>query len=258
MIQYEETDRLGENEMNRTVIVTGASKGIGAATAILFAEQKYNVVINYNNSRESAMLLQKSLAENGHSVIALKANVANRMEVDLLVKETLYQFGHIDVLINNAGISHQSLFTELSEFDWDKIMDVNLKGVFNGCQSVLPHMINRKSGTIINISSVWGLTGGACEVAYSASKAGVIGLTKALAKEVGPSGITVNCIAPGIIDTNMNANLPVEELNALVESTPAGRIGTTLEIAKAALFLASDGAEFITGQVLSPNGGMVI
>ncbi len=244
--------------MNRTVIITGASKGIGADTAILFAEQGYNVVINYNTSRESALLLQRSLAESGHSVIALKANVANRLEFDLLVKETLYQFGHIDVLINNAGIAQQGLFTELSEYDWDKIMDVDLKGMFHTCQAVLPHMISRKSGTIINLSSVWGITGAACEVAYSAAKAGVIGLTKALAKEVGPSGITVNCIAPGVIDTNMNANVEIEDLNALVESTPVGRIGTTFEIAKTALFLASEGAEYITGQVISPNGGMVI
>ncbi len=243
---------------NKTVIITGASKGIGAATAILFAEKGYNVVINYNNSVESARLLQRSLSENGYNVIALKANVTNRKEVDLMVKETLYRFGSIDVLINNAGISQQSLFTDISEYDWDNMMNVNLKGVFNCTQAVLPHMIDKKSGKIINMSSIWGITGGSCEVHYSAAKAGIIGFTKALAKELGPSGITVNCIAPGVIDTNMNANLSVEDLNALVEQTPIGRIGNTTEIASTALFLAEPNADFITGQVISPNGGMVI
>lgn len=243
---------------NKTVIITGASKGIGAATAILFAEKGYNVVINYNNSVESARLLQRSLSENGYNVIALKANVTNRKEVDLMVKETLYRFGSIDVLINNAGISQQSLFTEISEYDWDNMMNVNLKGVFNCTQAVLPYMINKKSGKIINMSSIWGITGGSCEVHYSAAKAGIIGFTKALAKELGPSGITVNCIAPGLIDTNMNANLSVEDLNALVEQTPVGRIGNATEIASTALFLAETVSDFITGQVISPNGGMVI
>lgn len=243
---------------NKTVIITGASKGIGAATAILFAEKGYNVVINYNNSVESARLLQRSLSENGYNVIALKANVTNRKEVDLMIKETLYRFGSIDVLINNAGISQQSLFTDISEYDWDNMMNVNLKGVFNCTQSVLPHMIEKKSGKIINMSSIWGITGGSCEVHYSATKAGIIGFTKALAKELGPSGITVNCIAPGVIDTNMNANLSVDDLNALVEQTPIGRIGTTNEIAATAFFLAEPNADFITGQVISPNGGMVI
>ena len=243
---------------NKTVIITGASKGIGAATAILFAEKGYNVVINYNNSVESARLLQRSLSENGYNVIALKANVTNRKEVDLMIKETLYRFGSIDVLINNAGISHQSLFTDISEYDWDNMMNVNLKGVFNCTQAVLPHMIEKKSGKIINMSSIWGITGGSCEVHYSAAKAGIIGFTKALAKELGPSGITVNCIAPGVIDTNMNANLSVDDLNALVEQTPIGRIGTTNEIAATALFLSEPNADFITGQVISPNGGMVI
>ena len=243
---------------NKTVIITGASKGIGAATAILFAEKGYNVVINYNNSVESARLLQRSLSENGYNVIALKANVTNRKEVDLMIKETLYIFGSIDVLINNAGISHQSLFTDISEYDWDNMMNVNLKGVFNCTQAVLPHMIEKKSGKIINMSSIWGITGGSCEVHYSAAKAGIIGFTKALAKELGPSGITVNCIAPGVIDTNMNANLSVDDLNALVEQTPIGRIGTTNEIAATALFLSEPNADFITGQVISPNGGMVI
>ncbi len=244
--------------MSKTVLITGASKGIGANMAIRFAEKGYNVVMNYNNSVQSALILQRSLKESGYSVIAYKANVKNRLEVDLMVKETLYRFGSIDILINNAGIANQSLFTELSEQDWNDIVGVNLTGVFNCTQAVLPHMINQKAGKIINISSMWGEVGASCEVAYSASKAGVIGLTKALAKEVGPSGITVNCITPGLIETSMNQDLTVEDISAIVDETPMGRIGTTDDVASAALFLASDESDFITGQILGVNGGFVI
>ncbi len=244
--------------MAKTVIITGASKGIGAATAILFAQSGYNVVINYNDSFESASLLAKSLKDNGANVLPFKANVSNKLEVELMIKETLYHFGNIDVLINNAGIAQQKLFTDITEYDWDKMMDINLKGVFNCCQAVLPTMINNKQGKIINVSSMWGITGASCEVHYSAAKAGVIGLTKALAKELGPSGITVNCVAPGVIETSMNAALSVEELNTLVEETPIGRIGSANEVAKSIFFLASPAADFITGEVLNINGGFVI
>lgn len=244
--------------MNKTAIITGASKGIGAATAILFAQSGYNVVINYNDSYESSTILARSLKENGANVIPFKANVANRLEVDMMIKEAIYNFGGVDVLVNNAGISQQILFTDISEYDWDKMIDINLKGVFNCTQAVLPEMINKKSGKIINVSSMWGVTGASCEVHYSAAKAGVIGMTKALAKELGPSGITVNCVAPGVIETNMNSNLSVEDLNALVEETPVGRIGSADEIAKAIYFLASPAADFITGEILNVNGGFVI
>lgn len=244
--------------MSKTVLITGASKGIGAATAIRFAEKGYNVVMNYNKSVQSALILQKSLSESGFSVIAYQANVRNRIDVDLMVKETVARFGGIDILINNAGVSNQSLFTDLSEIEWSEIMDVNLNGVFNCTQAVLPHMIAKKSGCIINISSMWGQVGASCEVAYSAAKAGVIGMTKALAKEVGPSGIRVNCIAPGLIETGMNQELTLEDVAALVEDTPVGRIGSADDVASAALFLASDDSSFITGQVLGVNGGLVI
>lgn len=244
--------------MSKTVVITGASKGIGANMAIRFAEKGYNVVMNYNNSVQSALILQRSLKESGYNVIAYKANVKNRLEVDLMIKEALYRFGSIDVLINNAGISNQSLITDLSEQDWNDIIGVNLTGVFNCTQAVLPHMINQKSGKIINISSMWGEVGASCEVAYSAAKAGVIGFTKALAKEVGPSGITVNCITPGLIETSMNQELTVDDISAIVESTPIGRIGSTEDVATAALFLASDESQFITGQVLGVNGGLVV
>lgn len=244
--------------MSKTVLITGASKGIGAAMAIMYAEKGYNVVMNYNNSAQSAILLQKSLSENGYSVIAYKANVKNRIDVDMMVKEAVYRFGSIDILVNNAGISNQGLFTDLSEPEWNDIIGVNLTGTFNCCQAVLPYMINQKSGSILNISSMWGEVGASCEVAYSATKAGVIGLTKALAKEVGPSGITVNCIAPGLIDTAMNQNLAIDDVAAMIDNTPLTRMGTTNDIASAALFLTSENASFITGQILGVNGGYVI
>ena len=244
--------------MKKTVIVTGSSKGIGAATAILFAQKGYNVVINYNESYESADILCRSLISNGYSVMTQKANVANKLEVDLMVKETLYKFGRIDVMVNNAGIAYQGLITDTDEIDFDRIIDVDLKGVFNCCKSVTPVMVNQKFGRIINISSMWGQVGASCEVAYSAAKAGVIGLTKALAKELAPSGITVNAVSPGLIETNMNSNLSVEELNDFVNEIPISRIGNADEIASAIYFLASEDAEYITGQVLGINGGYVV
>ncbi len=244
--------------MKKTVIVTGSSKGIGAAAAILFAQKGYNVVINYNESYESANILCRSLISNGYSVITQKANVANKLEVDLMIKETLYKFGRIDVMVNNAGIAYQGMITDTDEIDFDKIIDVDLKGVFNCCKAVTPVMVNQKYGRIINISSMWGQVGASCEVAYSAAKAGVIGLTKALAKELAPSGITVNAIAPGIIETNMNSNLSVDELNEFVKEIPISRMGSADEIAAAIYFLSSDDAEYITGQVLGINGGYVV
>lgn len=244
--------------MKKTVIITGASKGIGAATAILFARKGYNVVLGYNESYQTAKLLSSSLSSQGYNVLPFKVNVANKLETDLLVKETVYQFGSVDVFINNAGIAFNGLITDTEEFDSDRIFDVNLKGVFNCCRSVTPVMVNQKSGKIINISSMWGQVGASCEVAYSASKAGVIGLTKALAKELAPSGITVNAIAPGLIDTAMNSNITVEDLNAFVEDIPLGRMGSADEVAASALFLASEDADYITGQILGVNGGYVM
>lgn len=244
--------------MKKTAIITGSSKGIGAATAILFAQKGYNVVITYNESYESATLLARSLSANGFSVTAQKLNVANRLEAELLVKETLYKYGSIDVLVNNAGVAYQGLITQTDEVEYDRILNTNLKGTFNCCKAVTPIMVRQQSGKIINISSMWGETGASCEVAYSASKAGVIGLTKALAKELAPSGITVNAVTPGLIETSMNTNLTVEELNEFVESIPLGRMGTADEVAQAVYFLASENADYITGQILGVNGGYVI
>lgn len=244
--------------MKKTAIITGSSKGIGAATAILFAQKGYNVVITYNESYESATLLARSLSSNGFSVTAQKLNVANRLEAELLVKETLYKYGSIDVLVNNAGVAYQGLITQTDEVEYDRILNTNLKGTFNCCKAVTPVMVRQQSGKIINISSMWGETGASCEVAYSASKAGVIGLTKALAKELAPSGITVNAVTPGLIETAMNTNLTIEELNDFVESIPLGRMGTADEVAQAVYFLASENADYITGQILGVNGGYVI
>lgn len=244
--------------MSKTVIITGASKGIGAATAITFAEKGYNVVLNYNNSFENVRLLSSSLQNRGFNVMPFKADVTNSLETDLMVKETVDKFGAVDILVNNAGVAIGGLITELDVHDSDKIFAVNLKGTYNASKSVIPTLVNQKSGKIINVSSMWGVTGASCESAYSASKAGVIGLTKALAKELAPSGITVNCVAPGLIETGMNAHLSEEELKDFIDTIPLGRIGKPEEIAAAIYFLASSEADYITGQVLNVNGGYVI
>ena len=244
--------------MNKTVIITGASKGIGAATAIQFAEKGYNVVINYNNSYESAKLLTASLKNRGLPVTCIKADVSNKLEVELLIKETIDRFGSIDVLVNNAGVSKIGLIDEIDDYDVERIFDVNLKGVYNCCKGAVPYMVNQKYGRIINITSMWGQVGASCEVAYSASKAGVIGLTKALAKELAPSNITVNAVSPGLIETSMNSNITIEDLNAFVEDIPIGRIGETNDVANTVLFLASDASDYITGQIIGVNGGYVV
>ena len=244
--------------MSKTVVITGASKGIGAATAILFARKGYNVVLNYNMSFQSVNLLSSSLTGQGFSVLVVKADVSNKLETDFLISEAQNKFGTVDILINNAGICASGPINELNIQDSDRIFDVNLKGVYNCCKSVTDLMVSQKSGKIINISSMWGQVGASCEVAYSAAKAGVIGLTKALAKELAPSGITVNAIAPGLIDTSMNSNLTVEEIDAFVRNVPLGRIGTPEDVAAAALFLASEDADYITGQVLGVSGGYVV
>lgn len=244
--------------MAKTVIITGSSKGIGAASAILFAQAGWNVMICYNESHASAQILKQSLCSRGYNVAFHKLNVTNKLEADLVAKETEYTFGSIDALVNNAGISQQKVFNDITEHDWKNMIDVNLTGTFNCTQACLPYLLKNKDGTIVNVSSMWGITGGSCEVHYSAAKAGIIGFTKALAKELGPSNIRVNCVAPGVIDTTMNANLTVEDLNQLVEETPLGRIGTATEVASSILFLCEKSGEFITGQVISPNGGIVI
>ena len=242
----------------RTVLVTGASRGIGKAIATLFAENNYNVLINYNKSEEEAMDLYNSLKSKGYSVDVYKADVSKKEEVNMMINYCIGKFEKIDVLINNAGISKTNLFTDISYEEWDEIMATNLNGVFYTTKKALQYMIPEMSGKIINISSIWGMVGGSFEVHYSASKAAVIGMTKALAKELGPSNIQVNCIAPGVIQTDMLNNVSQETLEMLREETPLMKLGTVEDIAHTALFLASENANFITGQVISPNGGFVI
>ena len=241
----------------KTVLITGSARGIGAATAALFADSGYNVVINYNTSETEALSLCSALEAKGCKTIAVKADVSKTDEVDFLFSKAKEAFGGVDVLVNNAGIAQQKLFTDITMQDYDRMFDCNVKSVFNCCQKALPYMIHNKYGRIINISSMWGITGASCEVHYSASKAAVIGMTKALAREVAPSGITVNCIAPGVIDTPMNKGFDEETMEALKEETPVGRIGTPEEIAKTILFFADDNSGFITGQVLGVDGGFI-
>ena len=241
----------------KTVLITGSARGIGAATAALFADSGYNVVINYNTSESEALSLCENLHVKGYNAIAVKADVSKKNEAEFLFGEAKKSFGGVDVLVNNAGIAQQKLFSDITMQDYDRMFDCNVKSVFNCCQCALPYMIHNKNGRIINISSMWGIVGASCEVHYSASKAAVIGMTKALAREVAPSGITVNCIAPGVIDTPMNKGFDEETINALKEETPVGRIGTPEEIAKAVLFFANDSSGFITGQVLGIDGGFI-
>ena len=242
----------------KTVLITGASRGIGRATAILFAENGYNVLINYNKSEKEAKELFDELTNKGYSVRIFKADISKRSEVNLLVNYCIGEFGKIDVLVNNAGISTTKLFTDLTDEDWDEMMNVNLNGVFYATQKTLQYMIPEHSGKIINISSIWGLVGGSYEVHYSTSKAAIIGMTKALAKELGPSNIQVNCIAPGIIQTDMISNVSKDIIDILKDETPLMRLGAPEDIANCILFLADDKSNFITGQVISPNGGFVI
>lgn len=242
----------------KTALITGASRGIGRAIAKRFAAEGYAVILHYNSSRDRAMSLLEEIRAGGTAAMAVKADLTSAEETAALFDAVYSQFSAVDVLINNAGTAQQKLFTDITEADWDGIFDLCVKGAFRCAQAVLPGMLRRHSGKIINISSVWGITGASCEVHYSAAKAALIGFTKALAKEVGPSGIHVNCIAPGVIDTEMNAMLSNETLCALKEETPLGRLGTVEDIAQTVLFLASEKADFITGQVFSPNGGFLI
>ena len=244
----------------KTVVVTGGSRGIGKAIVYAFANAGYNVILNYNQSEQSAKNIVEDLKDCKGVVEMFKADVSKREEVNAMIEYVNKEFGGIDVVVNNAGISHVGLFDEIEEEEFRKVMDVNLMGVFNVTQAALKEcMLSKKNGTIINISSIWGIAGASCEVAYSASKAGVIGLTKGLAKELAPSNITVNAIAPGAIATDMiYKEYSEKEIATIEKEIPMGRLGTPIEIANLALYLASDNARYITGQVISPNGGLVI
>ncbi len=240
--------------MSETAFITGGTGGIGEALVRAFAESGRNVAFTYKTNEKKAAELMKRFPGS----LALRADVSDSGMVNAAARAAIKRFGKADILINNAGISRPCLFTDITEEQWDNIIDVNLKGCFLSCKAFLPEMISRKRGVIINISSIWGIRGGSCEADYSAAKSGVIGLSKALAKEVGLSGIRVNVIAPGVIDTPMNAHLSAEDMAALKEEIPLNSIGRPEDVARTALFLAGEGGKYITGQVISVCGGMAI
>ena len=244
--------------MNRTAIVTGGATGIGAAVTSLLCQENYNVVIAYNKSELKATQLCKELKSLGYNVDAFHVDVKNSESVSKLIEFTLNTFGGIDLLVNNAGIAQQKLFSDITDDDWNNMISTNLTGCFNCCRAVIPTFVSNKKGNIINISSMWGLVGASCEAHYSATKAGIINLTKSLAKELGPSNIRVNCIAPGVIKTDMLNSFSEDDLKSLADETPLMRLGNPEDVANAVVFLASDKASFITGQTLSVDGGFII
>ncbi len=237
----------------KVALITGGSRGIGRAMVELFSETGYAVAFTYKSSHEAAAELSERTG-----ALAINADSANPADIERAIKTVEEKIGNVDILINNAAVSSFSLFTDLTLEAWRASFSTNVDGAFLYSKLTLPSMIRNHSGRIINISSMWGQVGSSCEVHYSATKAALIGMTKALAKEVGPSGITVNCIAPGVIDTDMNAALSEDDMAALKDETPLMRIGTPREVAAAALFLAGDDAAFITGAVINVNGGLVV
>lgn len=237
----------------KNVLITGGSRGIGKAMVQLFSKHGYNVAFTYKSSEKEA----KELAEST-GALAIRADSACDSDVIDAVRCVEKTFGAVDCLINNAGVSSFSLFTDISLEEWNNHMAINLTGAFLYSKAVIPGMIAKKSGRIINITSMWGVVGSSCEVHYSTAKAGLIGMTKALAKELGPSGITVNAIAPGLIATDMNKSMSEEDIKALAEETPIMRVGYPTEVAEAALFLAGDKAAFITGEVMNISGGYIM
>ena len=241
----------------KTVLITGASRGIGAAAARRFSAAGYGVAINYCRDADGAERLAASLTAAGGEAFTVCADVGDYDAVCRMTDAVLARFGHVDVLIHNAGTAYQALLTDTPLSVWRSLMAVHLDGAYHCCHALVPHMVRRHSGRILTVSSMWGQVGASCEVAYSAAKAGLIGFTKALAKELGPSGITVNGLAPGVIDTAMCAGLDAETRFSLAEETPLGRLGTPEDVAGALFFLASEEASFITGQVLGVNGGLV-
>jgi 3-oxoacyl-[acyl-carrier protein] reductase len=242
--------------MGKVVIVTGASRGIGRNIAYNLAVSGYTVIANYNSSKNKAEELREELKNIGIDIDIFKADVSKHDEVKDLINFVIEKYKKIDVLINNAGIAEEKLFTDITDEDFDKMIKTNLYSVFYTTQETVRYMVREHSGCIINISSIYGISGGSCEVPYSMAKAGVDGLTKALAKELGPSNIRVNSVAPGAIDTEMNKNVSEDEWKEIIEETPLMRKGMPIDITRCVKWLIED--EFTTGQVISPNGGLVI
>ena len=244
--------------MKKTIVITGASRGIGKAIAIELAGKDTNIVINCVNNVDKLNEVKSIIEEKGSVCETFIGDMGNYSDVQKMFDMCLQRFGQVDVLINNAGISVVGLFQDMGENEWHRICNTNIDSVFNCCHFAVKDMMKRHCGKIINISSVWGLYGASCEVAYSATKGAVNSFTKALAKELGPSGICVNCVAPGVIETEMNSHLTKEDFDCLCEETPLERLGKPEEVAKTVRFLASENADFITGQVVNVDGGMVI
>ena len=245
--------------MSHRVLITGASQGIGAATARLFAQEGWDVALNYNQSRAEAEALAAELSGLGVKAVPMQADISVLERSERLVREAEGALGPLDAVVCNAGTALvPQLFTDTTVRQWRNLMDIDLDGMFYTLRAAIPGLVRQKRGAIVTVSSMWGVTGGACEAPYSAAKAGVIGLTKALAKELGPSNIRVNCVAPGVIDTSMNDHLSPKELAILGEEAALCRIGQPREVAEAICFLASERASFITGQVLSVDGGVIV
>ena len=246
--------------MAYNVLITGGSRGIGAAAVLEFAKAGYNVAFTWHSSASAADAVVQAVrsACPDCRVVSIQADAGDAVQVKAAVSKAEDELGSLQVLVCNAGIAQQKLFTDTTDEDWRRLMAVDLDGAFYACRAALPGMIRQKYGRILLVSSMWGQTGGSCEVAYSAAKAGLIGLGKALAKEEGPSGITVNVIAPGVIDTDMMAGFTAEDRAALAEETPVCRLGTAQEIARTMVFLADEQSGYITGQVIGQNGGLVI
>lgn len=242
--------------MNKVIIVTGGSRGIGASIVKLLAAEDYKVILNYNQSEHAAEEIKQELLQQGKKIEIFKADVSKREHVRKLVQFAIEKYHKVDVLINNAGIAQEKLFTQITDEDWNKMIQTNLNSVFYCTQEVIPYMLEKQAGSIINISSIWGVTGGSCEVHYSVTKAGIAGMTKALAKELGLSHIRVNSIAPGAIDTDMNKNVTEKEWEEVKREIPLGSIGKAKDVAKCAKWLIED--EYTTGQVISVNGGWYI
>lgn len=243
---------------NKVVLITGSSNGIGAQMAKTFADNGYKVVINYHKSKDNAIKLANEICSNGQTAIAIKADVGNPLEVESMINETLQTFGHIDVLINNAGICSNKLLIDEQNENILKVVNTNLLGTINCCKQSCKHMMQRRYGKIINISSIWGICGASNESIYSASKGGIIAFSKAMAKELAYSNITVNCIAPGAVETNMMNEYSDEEKIEIKNQIPLGRFASPNEIANLALFLSNEQANYITGQVITIDGGFTL